>query len=186
MRKQIIAIIAALTVSHCGPGPEDMGELRAPCSEGFINRLGRCCPIGSTVTQCPNPVLASSLCDGTSGIQPGQACPALPTTVYVGMPCTTSQDCLGLGGGVVCLTYVPGGYCDRGCNTDADCGPTAACKLPNHICLLRCSLRPNEFVSFCRGHNASTRPRAGTDEESILLYCSDRGASVPVCAPFPQ
>ncbi len=139
----------------CGPGTAQ------PCANGCCTAFetGGICLQGDSDSNCGG---GGNLCR-TCG--PGATCGTLPdggrdcihsSSVRIGDPCRTDDDCRGLGGRYICKLTVtsgsasyPGGYCTRRCSGPADCaapGDDAFCvQIPPEygesdiICLDRCS-----------------------------------------------
>lgn len=171
LRRGVLLVLAL----GCAPLPEldRTGAIRAGddrrCPDGFVERLGRCCPNGSPASACP-------LGDGLLGgrCQQNDDCVTTATTRV----CLNGQPL-----GAITTPSFPGGYCSESCSGRLGqfepCANGAGFCLGaagTGVCLRRCELPPG----------ASQGPCAFRPNDAAMYRCVAIEGSPGIAACLPN
>ncbi|MBL8604518.1 MAG: hypothetical protein JNK72_21505 [Myxococcales bacterium] len=173
MKRRAMALLGVILGCADLPALATNGEIRSgtggSCPEGFVARLGRCCPEGSSDVVCPNgPGLFGGACASNDQCTSDAA----------------SRACLnGAMMGNEMLPAYPAGYCTERCSTGQGMGcanGTGLCLgnpfLPSQgLCLRKCQLPAGRSVGPC-----SYRPNETASYRCVNINPDDRTQSVCV------
>lgn len=174
MARQRLAFVALIAMLSACVSLDTQGRILCGdggmCPSGFECRWGRCCPSGSSTSECP---LGLNDSFGLTYLPSGTVCPAgfiytgsvnrccpvrdtSPCSASrVGNPCTDRRECDDTpSAGCIKMTdtgmQFPDSYCFRLCSNDGDCGANAVCLQAVHICAPLCTLQTSERFAPCR------------------------------------